>query len=37
MAKAAAREKHLNDIHPDAWKSICDSLDVDSWMVNKHD
>jgi hypothetical protein len=23
-AKAAVREKHPDDIHPDAWKSICD-------------
>jgi hypothetical protein len=22
--KAAVREKHPDDIHPDAWKSICD-------------
>jgi hypothetical protein len=37
MAKVASMEKHLYDIHPDAWKSICDSFDADSWMVNKPD
>jgi len=36
-AKAAVREKHPDDIHPDAWKSICDLFETDSWVVNKSD
>jgi hypothetical protein len=33
--KAAVREKYLVDIHPDAWKSICDLFETDSWVVKK--
>jgi hypothetical protein len=36
-AKAAVREKHSSDIHLDDWKSICDSFEADSWVVNKPD
>jgi len=36
-AKAVVREIHPDDIHPDAWKSICDLFETHSWVINKSD